>query len=120
MGCGTSVEDVTQNTNMSVQDLYKRQKLIGVGNHGCVYKGIHQLNHKEYAIKVIKQMECKDRSIFCQERYADTISKFKGLKHKNIVDYQYAELSGKEISIVMEIAKGGSLKKYIQKEGKLN
>lgn len=64
MGCGTSNDKAEEQVNLPIRDLYKKQQLIGVGNHGSVYRGLHQLNHTYKAIKVINHLSCLGLSMF--------------------------------------------------------
>jgi serine/threonine protein kinase len=47
------------------------------------------------------------------------LERLKKLKNEAITPYLEMEFKDKELSIVMEIAKEGSLKKFLQKRGKL-
>ena len=41
------------------------------------------------------------------------------MEHAKIVSYQFVEFRGRELALVEELVKEGTLKKYIQKKGKL-
>jgi len=44
----------------------------------------------------------------------------KKLKHKNIVELYHAFVEGKQLIMIMELAKGGELMHHVQREGKLD
>lgn len=56
MGCGVSEESVTHVAPLGI-DIYQKKEMIGVGHHGRVYRCVHQKDKKEYAIKVIDQLQ---------------------------------------------------------------
>ena len=44
----------------------------------------------------------------------------KKLRHKNIVELYHAFVEGKQLIMIMELAKGGELMQYVQNKGKLD
>jgi hypothetical protein len=42
--------------------------MIGVGNHGRIYRCIHLATHKEYAIKIIDQLKDLNPNFTAKER----------------------------------------------------
>ena len=44
----------------------------------------------------------------------------KKLRHKNIVELYHAFVEGKQLIMIMELARGGELMEYVQKKGKLD
>lgn len=44
----------------------------------------------------------------------------KKLRHKNIVELYNAFVEGKQLIMIMELARGGELMEYVQKEGLLS
>ena len=49
--------------------MYERKELIGVGHHGRVYRCVHQRDKKEYAIKVIDQLQNQPNYDIFKSRY---------------------------------------------------
>jgi serine/threonine protein kinase len=119
MGCGAS-DSQLEAVDLPGRDLYLKKELIGVGNHATVYRCIHQLNNQERAIKSISQLNFLSSSSFSGKNYSQTLALYKSLQHPRVATYEYAELTGKELSVVMEIAKEGTLRKHIHKQGKLS
>ncbi len=102
---------------MFIGDRYEIIDKVGSGGMSDVYKAKdHKLN-RFVAVKVLKSEFCEDKSF---------VSKFKieaqsaaGLAHPNIVNvYDVGEDQG-IYYIVMELIEGITLKKYIEKKGKL-
>lgn len=102
---------------MFIGDRYEIIDKVGSGGMSDVYKAKdHKLN-RFVAVKVLKAEFCEDKSF---------VSKFKieaqsaaGLAHPNIVNvYDVGEDQG-IYYIVMELIEGITLKKYIEKKGKL-
>ena len=103
---------------MFIGDRYEIIDKVGSGGMSDVYKAMdHKLN-RFVAVKVLKAEFCQDKSF---------ISKFKieaqaaaGLAHPNIVNvYDVGEDQGIHY-IVMELIDGITLKKYVEKKGKLS
>lgn len=102
---------------MFIGDRYEIIDKVGSGGMSDVYKALdHKLN-RYVAVKVLKDEFSEDKSF---------VSKFKveaqsaaGLAHPNIVNvYDVGEENGIYF-IVMELVEGITLKKYIEKKGKL-
>ena len=103
---------------MFIGDRYEIVDKVGSGGMSDVYKALdHKLN-RNVAVKVLKDEFSADKSF---------VSKFKveaqsaaGLTHPNIVNvYDVGEDNG-IYYIVMELVEGITLKKYIEKKGKLS
>lgn len=105
-------------TGMFLGDRYEILEKIGSGGMSDVYKArCHKLN-RNVAIKVLKQEFSEDKSF---------VAKFKveaqsaaGLAHPNIVSvFDVGEDNGLNY-IVMELIEGITLKKYIERKGRLS
>ena len=103
--------------NMFIADRYEIIDKVGSGGMSDVYKALdHKLN-RYVAVKVLKDEFSEDKSF---------VSKFKveaqsaaGLAHPNIVNvFDVGDENGIYF-IVMELVEGITLKKYIEKKGKL-
>ncbi len=103
---------------MFIGDRYEIVDKVGSGGMSDVYKALdHKLN-RYVAVKVLKDEFSEDKGF---------VSKFKveaqsaaGLTHPNIVNvYDVGEDNGIYF-IVMELVEGITLKKYIEKKGKLS
>ena len=102
---------------MFIADRYEIIDKVGSGGMSDVYKALdHKLN-RYVAVKVLKDEFSEDKSF---------VSKFKveaqsaaGLAHPNIVNvFDVGDENGIYF-IVMELVEGITLKKYIEKKGKL-
>ena len=102
---------------MFIADRYEILEKIGSGGMADVYKAkCHKLN-RYVAIKVLKPEFCEDKTFVAKLR-AEAQSAA-GLVHSNIVSiYDTGEENG-IYYIVMELVEGITLKKYIEKKGKL-
>ena len=102
---------------MFIAERYEIIEKIGSGGMSDVYKAkCHKLN-RYVAIKVLKNEFSEDKSFVAKFR-AEAQSAA-GLMHANIVNvYDVGEESGIYF-IVMELVEGITLKKYIEKKGRL-
>ena len=106
------------NPGMMISDRYEIIDRVGSGGMADVYKAkCHRLN-RYVAIKVLKQEYSSDAKFFAKFRAeAQSVA---GLSHPNIVNvYDVGEDNGLHY-IVMELVEGITLKKFIEKKGKLD
>ncbi len=103
---------------MLIADRYEVLEKIGTGGMSDVYKGKdHKLN-RFVAIKVLKQEFYENANFVSKFRMEAQVSA--GLMHPNIVNvYDVGEEKGL-FYIVMELVDGITLKKYIEKKGRLS
>jgi serine/threonine protein kinase len=66
-------------------DLYERKELIGVGHHARVYRCRHQQDKKEYAIKVVDQLQQQPNYDLFKSRYLELMPRLKALTHHKIM-----------------------------------
>lgn len=102
---------------MFIADRYEILEKIGSGGMSDVYKAkCHKLN-RYVAVKVLKPEFCEDKTFVAKFR-AEAQSAA-GLMHSNIVNvYDVGEENG-IYYIIMELVEGITLKKYIEKKGRL-
>ena len=102
---------------MFIADRYEILEQIGTGGMSDVYKAkCHKLN-RYVAIKVLKKEFSEDR-VFVSKFRAEAQSAA-GLAHPNIVNvYDVGDEDG-IYYIVMELVEGITLKKYIEKRGRI-
>lgn len=102
---------------MFLADRYEILEKIGTGGMADVYKAkCHKLN-RYVAIKVLKPEFVEDRNFV--SKFRAEAQSAAGLMHANIVNvYDVGEETG-IYYIIMELVEGITLKKYIEKKGKL-
>ena len=102
---------------MLLSDRYEILEKIGSGGMSDVYKAkCHKLN-RQVAIKVLKQEYSNDKN-FVSKFWAEAQSAA-CLAHPNIVNVYDVGNDQDVYYIVMELVEGITLKKYIEKKGKL-
>ena len=111
------MEDVMVSPGMMISDRYEIIDKAGSGGMADVYKAkCHRLN-RYVAIKILKQEYSSDAKFVTKFRgEAQSVA---GLSHPNIVNvYDVGDDDGLHY-IVMELVEGITLKKFIEKKGKL-
>ena len=103
---------------MYISDRYEIIEKIGSGGMADVYKAkCHRLN-RYIAIKILKQEHSDDKTFIM--KFRGEAQSAAGLSHPNIVSvYDVGEDNGLHY-IVMELVEGITLKKFIEKKGKLD
>ncbi len=103
---------------MFLADRYEIIEQIGTGGMSDVYKAkCHKLN-RNVAIKVLKQEFSQDKNFVSKFRIEAQSAA--GLTHPNVVSvYDVGDEDGIHY-IVMELVEGITLKKYIEKKGRLS
>ena len=111
------MEDFMLRKGMFLADRYEILEQIGTGGMSDVYKAkCHKLN-RYVAIKVLKSEFSQDKTFVSKFRVEAQSAT--GLTHPNIVNvYDVGDEDGIHY-IVMELVEGITLKKYIEKRGKL-
>ena len=97
---------------------YEIISAIGSGGMSYVYKAKDVTLKRLVAVKVLKEEYSRDANIVA--KFAREAEAAGGLSHPNVVSvYDVGEQSG-TYYIVMELVEGFTLKKYIEKKGKLS
>ncbi|MBE5936843.1 MAG: Stk1 family PASTA domain-containing Ser/Thr kinase [Lachnospiraceae bacterium] len=104
-------------TGMMISDRYEIIDRVGAGGMADVYKAMdHRLN-RFVAIKVLKQEYSSDAKFVSKFRAeAQSVA---GLSHSNIVGVYDVGDENDLYYIVMELVEGITLKRYIERKGKL-
>lgn len=101
-----------------LQDRYEILEHIGSGGMADVYKAkCHKLN-RYVAIKILKSEYNEDENAV--KKFVSEAQATADLQHANIVNIYDAENTGDMHYIVMELAEGITLKKYIKRYGRLS
>lgn len=103
----------------AILDDYKMQEKIGEGGFGYVHLATNKETNKQYAIKFMDMTQTLHNADEVNSIYKEANS-IKKLKHKNIVELYHAFVEGKQLIMIMELAKGGELMHHVQREGKLD
>ena len=105
-------------SGMIISDRYEIVDKVGSGGMADVYKAKDQRLSRFVAIKVLKPEYSSDRSFV--NKFRGEAQSAAGLSHPNIVNvYDVGEDSGLYY-IVMELVEGITLKRFIEKKGKLD
>ncbi len=105
-------------TGRLIGERYEIKEKIGTGGMADVYKAFDTRLNRMVAIKVLKQEFSEDKSFIT--RFKNEAQAAAGLSHPNIVGvYDVGEDKG-SYYIVMELINGVTLKKFIEKKGKLD
>lgn len=102
---------------MYLADRYEIADRIGAGGMSDVYKAMdHKLN-RYVAVKVLKPEFCSDKTFV--QKFRVEAQSAAGLAHPNVVNiFDVGEENG-IYYIVMELVEGITLKKYIEKKGRI-
>lgn len=88
---------------------YERRRKLGQGASGSVYEGIDRRTNKPVAIKQIDLSQQPRKELIVNE-----VLIMRDTHHDNIVKYYECFLVGKELWLVMELMKGGTLTDIIE------
>jgi mitogen-activated protein kinase kinase kinase 1 len=125
MGCGAvNASEVGRDKEavLTLNRIYERKELIGSGSYGKVYRCINKLNGQEYALKVVEiTAKTREEAVRQINALKAEIGVLKKLSHENIVKYYSFDISSdsKQVEIVLEYAKRGSLRQYFLERGHL-
>ncbi|NLP34255.1 MAG: Stk1 family PASTA domain-containing Ser/Thr kinase [Clostridiales bacterium] len=104
-------------SGMIISDRYEIVDKVGSGGMADVYKAKDQRLNRFVAIKILKPEYSSDRSFV--NKFRGEAQSAAGLSHPNIVNvYDVGDDSGLHY-IVMELVEGITLKRFIEKKGKL-
>ncbi len=104
--------------NNLLMNRYKLLKLIGKGGMADVYLALDTILNREVAIKILKSDLTGD--LYSVERFKREAFAVSKLMHPNIVEIYDVGEQDNHYFIVMEYVSGSTLKKLIQKRGKLD
>ncbi len=93
---------------------YEIQELIGVGGMANVYRAIDVLEHKEYAVKILRD-EFLENEEFVR-RFKNESKAIAVMSHPNIVKVYDVSFTERVQFIVMELVDGITLKDYIEQQ----
>jgi hypothetical protein len=102
----------------TIERRYRLEKLLGRGGMGAVYEATDTRINRSVALKILSGASFGNRDALRRfEREAQTAGR---LQHRNIVTvFDYGTLSTEGSFLVMELVRGDSLKRILEREGKL-
>jgi len=100
-------------------DDYRITEKIGEGGFGTVHLATNRETHVQYAVKFMDMTQTLHSAEDVNSIYKESNS-IKKLRHKNIVELYHAFVEGKQLIMIMELAKGGELMHYVRDKGNLN
>ncbi len=104
-------------TGTMISERYEIQERIGSGGMADVYKAVDTRLNRQVAVKVLKSEFSEDTNFIA--RFKNEARAAAGLSHPNIVNvYDVGDDNGSHY-IVMELVEGITLKKFIEKKGRL-
>ncbi len=104
-------------TGTLLSERYEIKEKIGSGGMADVYKAVDTRLNRLVAVKILKSEFSDDKSFI--SRFKNEAMSAAGLSHPNIVSvYDVGEDNGLHY-IVMELVEGITLKKFIEKKGRL-
>lgn len=98
--------------NCAILDDYKMGEKIGEGGFGFVHIARNRETNKDYAVKFMDMTSTLHNADEVNSIYKEANS-IKKLKHKNIVELYHAFVEGKQLIMIMELARGGELMQYV-------
>lgn len=101
-----------EGTGAISKDTFQFNALIGSGSFGKVYKATSKKTEKNYAVKVLAKKQIVDLKLIDQLR--NEIAILAKCDHENIIKIYGAFEDNSFVSLVMELATGGSLFKKLQ------
>ena len=115
MGTGIDGQKIISEGEIKNVPFVKCEK-IGHGGFATVYRCENKKFNIEIAMKQVKYFEKKEKKVDALHKEMKILSK---LKHKRIVRYYGIRQDKDSLSILMEYAKGGSIRKLISDKGAL-
>jgi len=111
----TEMNDDRQISGLERLDKYQITGVIGKGSAGIVYEGFDATLQRKVAIKVVRPEGFDPEEANMKARFQREALAAAGLNHPNIVTiFDYGEFE-KKPAIVMEYARGQSLKDFVDK-----
>ncbi|KAL0915836.1 hypothetical protein M5K25_013295 [Dendrobium thyrsiflorum] len=109
-----SHQNASKNDGASMTSQWQKQKLIGSGTFGNVYKATNRHTGALCAMKEVNIIPDDPKSAECLKQLEQEIRVLSKLKHPNIVQYYGSELTEDQFFIYLEYVYPGSINKYVQ------
>lgn len=111
------VETLTDSMQWKIQRFYEIGQELGRGAYATVRKGKHKATGDVVAVKIISKNDCSEEDLKYMQREIDIA---KSLRHRNIVQTSDIFESDNKLYIVLEYMAGGTLEKFVDKNGPAN
>lgn len=108
------VETLTDCIEWKIQRFYDIGPELGHGAFATVRKGKHRITGDIVAIKIINKGACTEENMMYLQREIDIA---RALRHKNIVRTNYVFESNDRLYIVLEYMSGGTLERFVRRNG---
>lgn len=99
----------------TLEGRYLIEELIGVGGMANVYRGFDRIEHRQVAVKILRDEYVQNQEFL--RRFRDESRAIYSLNHPNIVKIYDVILESQNPAIVMEYVDGITVKDYIQRKG---
>ncbi|XP_020592689.1 mitogen-activated protein kinase kinase kinase 5-like isoform X2 [Phalaenopsis equestris] len=103
-----------QNEGAAMTNQWQKQRLIGSGTFGNVYRATNRHTGALCAMKEVNIIPDDPKSAECLKQLEQEIKVLSKLKHPNIVQYYGSELTEDQFFIYLEYVYPGSINKYVQ------
>ncbi|XP_020705457.1 mitogen-activated protein kinase kinase kinase 5 isoform X2 [Dendrobium catenatum] len=109
-----SHQNANKNESASMTSQWQKQKLIGSGTFGNVYRATNRHTGALCAMKEVNIIPDDPKSAECLKQLEQEIKVLSKLKHPNIVQYYGSEFTEDRFFIYLEYVYPGSIDKYVQ------
>ncbi|KAL0914621.1 hypothetical protein M5K25_014984 [Dendrobium thyrsiflorum] len=109
-----SHQNANKNEGASMTSQWQKQKLIGSGTFGNVYRATNRHTGALCAMKEVNIIPDDPKSAECLKQLEQEIKVLSKLKHPNIVQYYGSEITEDRFFIYLEYVYPGSINKYVQ------
>lgn len=103
-----SLHDASNTRNMDLE--YRIKEQIGLGRFSKVFKCVHIVSQKEYAVKVMRKDDLKPHDL---ELMRTEIAVMKLVRHPHIISLRDIFETKSNLNIIMEYVRGGELFQHI-------
>ena len=104
--------DTQKTSNLTLQDIYEIQGLLGEGGFATVRKAIHRGNRNVYAVKSIDICKIKSNKL---DFLRNEISIMKMLDHPNVIKLYEIFEEESRLHLILEMCDGGDLFDFLMK-----
>eukprot|EP00928_Gymnodinium_smaydae_P031917 TRINITY_DN23269_c0_g1_i1.p1 TRINITY_DN23269_c0_g1~~TRINITY_DN23269_c0_g1_i1.p1 ORF type:complete len:1024 (-),score=245.41 TRINITY_DN23269_c0_g1_i1:144-3215(-) len=116
--CCHETLDVEVTPAEAVWARYEQLAPLGAGHFGEVFRARERCRNREVAVKQLERLECEDNGDDEEEKScSDEVGTLRALAHPNLLRVFEVVKSIDHVLIVSELAPGGTLSRYLSKQG---